>query len=87
MVTLNWDYNTRYSYHYCQEYGHVSENCIRTHFISDYNRWLSQTTCFSCLKSSHISRNFPTRSKVPSIKFNKRKRKASVENVRVEMNK
>ena len=22
----NWDYNTRYSCHYCQEYGHIHEN-------------------------------------------------------------
>jgi DNA-directed RNA polymerase subunit F len=39
--SYNWDYNTRYSCHYCQEYGHVPENCIRMHFRSDYSRWLS----------------------------------------------
>ncbi len=38
--SYNWDYDTRYSYHYCQEYGHVLENFIRTHFISDYKRCL-----------------------------------------------
>ena len=27
----NWDYNTRQSCHYCQEYGHIPKNCIRTH--------------------------------------------------------
>ena len=52
--SYKWDYNTRYSYHYRQDYGHVLENCIRTHFKSDYKRWLSQTTCFSYLKTSSL---------------------------------
>ena len=59
----NWDYNIRQNCHYCQEYGYIHENCIKTHFNSNYNRWLSQTTCFSCLKTGHISKHFPTRSK------------------------
>ena len=33
--SYNQDYNTRCSCHYCQEYGHVPKNCIRTHFRSD----------------------------------------------------
>ena len=82
-----WDYNTRYSYHYCQEYGHIPENYIRTHFRGNYSRWLSQTTCFSCLKTGHISRNCPTRSKAPSLEFNKEKAKVDVEQIRGQMNK
>ena len=54
------DYNTRYNCHYYQEYEHVSKNCIRTHFRSNSKRWLSQTTCFSCLKTGHVSKNCPT---------------------------
>ena len=71
--SYNWDYNARYSFHYYQEYGNVVENSIRTHFRSDYNRWLSQTTCFNYLKTSHISRNCPKGSKAPRKKFNKGK--------------
>jgi cellular nucleic acid-binding protein len=82
-----WDYNTRDSCHYCQEYGHTPENCIRTHFRGNYSRWLCQTTCFSCLKTGHISRNCPTRSKAPSSEFNKGKGKIDVEEVRGQMNK
>ena len=83
----NWDYITRYSCHYYQEYGHVPENYIRTHFKSDYRRWLSQTTCFSYLKTGHISINCPTRSKEPNNEFNKGKGKVDVEKIRDEMNK
>ena len=83
----NWDYNTRKSFHYYQEYGHVPKNCIRTHFRGNYSRWLSQTTCFCCLKTSHTSRNFPTRSKAPKSKVNRGKEKVDVEHIRGEMNK
>ena len=83
----NWDYNTRMSYHYCQEYGHILENCIRTLFSGNYNRWLSQTTCFSYLKIGHIRKYYPTRSKAPNSKFNKGKGKVDVEHIRGEMNK
>ena len=82
-----WDYNTRLSCHYCQEYGHAPENCIRTHFRGNYRRWLSETTCFSCLKTSHISRNYPTRSKAPSSEFNQEKTKVDVECIRGKVNK
>ena len=85
--SYNWDYNTRYSYHYCQEYGHVPENCIRTHFSGSYKRWLNQTTCSSCLKTGHISRYCPIRSKEPSCEFNKGKGKEDIENVQNKMNK
>ena len=53
------------------KYGNFPENCIRTHFRSDYSRWLSLTTCFSCLKIGHISRHCPTKSKAPSSEFKK----------------
>ena len=69
--SYNWDYNTRYNCHYCQEYGHILENCIRTHFSGNYNRWLSQTTCFSCHKTGHVRKNCPTRSKAPKYKIGK----------------
>ena len=64
--TYDWDYNTRYSFHYYQEYGHVPKNCIRTHFKGNYGRWLNEVTCFNCLKTSHVSRNCPTRSATPN---------------------
>ena len=83
----NWDYNTRKSCHYYQEYGHIPKNYIRTHFNRNYNRWLSQTTCFSYLRTSHISKHCPTRSKVPNSEFNKGKEKVDVEHIRGEMNK
>ena len=82
----NLDYNTRKICHYCQEYGHVPKNCIRTHFRGNCSRWLSQTTCFRCLKTSHISKNFPTRSKEPKSEVNKEKAKVDVEHIRAEMN-
>ena len=82
--SYNWDYNTRYSYHYCQEYGHIPENYIRTHFSGDYKRWLSQTTCFSCHKTGHIKKNCPTSSKAPISKFDKGK--IEVEHIGNEMN-
>ena len=85
--SYNWDYNTRYSCHYCQEYGHITKNCIRTHFRGNYQRWLSQTTCFSYLKTSHISRHCPTKSKAPSCELDKGKGKMNVKHIRVEMNK
>ena len=37
----NWDYNTRKSYNYYQEYVHILEKYIRTHFNGNYRRWLS----------------------------------------------
>ena len=83
----NWDYNTRKSCHYCQEYGHIPENCIRTHFSGNYNKWLSQTTCFSCLKTSHINKHFPTRSKAPCCEFSKGKGKVDIEHIRDEIKK
>ena len=83
----NWDYNTRQSYHYCQEYRHIPENCIRTNFSGNYNRWLSQTTCFNYLKTGHIGKYCPTRSKAPNFEFNKGKGKVDVEYIRGEMNK
>lgn len=64
--SFDWDYNTRYNFHCCQEYGHVPNSCIRINFRSNYNRWLSETTCFSCLKTGHVSKNCPTRSPAPS---------------------
>ena len=82
----NWDYNTRKSCHYCQEYGHIPKNYIRTHFSDNYNRWLTQTTCSSCLKIGHINKFFPTKSKAPNSKFNKGKAKVDVEHIRGEMN-
>ena len=82
----NWDYNTRQSCHYYYEYGHIHKNFIRTHFSGNYNRWLSQTTCFSCLKIGHISKFFPTKSKAPNSEFNKGKSKVNVEHIRKEMN-
>ena len=81
----NWDYNTRYTCHYCQEYGHILENYIRTHLSGNYNRWLIQTTCFSCHKIGHVRKDCPTMSKAPKSEFDKGK--TEVENVRNEMNK
>ena len=83
----NWDYNTRYSYHYCQEYGHVPKNCIRTHFSGNCQRLLRQISCFDYLKTSHISKYCPTKSKAPSYEFDKGKSKENVEYIREEMNK
>ena len=82
----NWDYNTRQSCHYCQEYGHVPENCISTHFRENYNRWLSQTTCFNFLKIGHVSRYFPTKSKAYKLEVKKGKEKVDVEHIKAEMN-
>ena len=82
----NWDYNTKHSCHYCQEYGHIPENFIRKNFSGNYNRWLCQTTCFKCLKAQHISKFCLTKSKAPSSKFNKGKEKVDVEHIRGEMN-
>ena len=82
-----WDYNTRNSCHCYQEYGHTPKNCIRTHFKGNYSRWLCQTTCFSCLRTGHINRNCPTRSKAPSSEFNQGKEKVDVEQIRGQMNK
>ena len=76
----------KFSYYY-QEYGHIPENCFITHFSGNYNRWLSQTTCFSYLKTSHVSKHCPTRSKAPNFEFNKGKCIADVEHTRGEMNK
>ena len=41
----------------------------------------------SCLKTGHISKHFPTRSKEPNFEFNKGKGKVDVEHIRGEMNK
>ena len=57
------------------------------HLKGNYQSWLSQITCFSCLKTSHISKYCPTRSKAPSCEFNKGKGKTDVEHIRDEMNK
>ena len=43
--------------------------------------------CFSYLKTGHISKHCPTRSKVPSCEFDKGKGKEDVEHIRGEMNK
>ena len=83
----NWDYNTRQSCHYYQEYGHVPQNYIRTHFKGNYSRWLNQTTCFSFLKIGHVSRNCQTKKKAPKTEVNTGKEKVDVEHIRVEMKK
>ena len=83
----NWDYNTRKSCHYCQEYGHIPQNYIITHFKGNYNRWLNKTTCFSCLKTRHVSKNFPTKVKAPKTEVIKGKEKVDVENIKVDMRK
>ena len=83
----NWGYNTRQSCHYCQEYGHIPLNCIRTHFKKNYSRWMNQTTCFSCLKTGHVSRNYPTKVKTPKTEVNKGKEKVDVEHIRAEVKK
>ena len=85
--SYNWDYNMRYSCHYCQEYGHIPKNYIKTHFGGNYKRWLSQTTCFSYHKIGHISKHCPTRSKAPSSKFDKGKGETDIENIKKKMNK
>ena len=82
----NWDYNTRQSCHYCQEYGHIPQNCIRTHFKGNYNRWLNQTTYFSCLKTRHVSRNCPTKAKAPKNEVSKGKEKVE-EHIKIDMKK
>ena len=51
------------------------------------NRWLIQTACFSYLKTGHINRYCPTKSKAPSCEFDKGKGKANVEHIGDEMNK
>lgn len=83
----NWDYNTRQSCHYCQEYGHIPYNFIRTHFKGNYKRCLSQTTCFSFLETRHVSRNCPTKAKTPKVEVNKGKGKVDEEYIRVDMKK
>ena len=83
----NWDYNTRKSCHYCQEYGHVPQNYIRTHFKGNYSRWLNQTTCFNFLKTRHVSRYCPTKAKAPKIEVNNGKEKFDVEHIRADMKK
>ena len=80
----NWDYNTRQSYHYYQEYGYIPKNYIRTHFSGSYNRQLSQTTYFNCLKIGHISKFFPTKSKAPNSEFNKGKKNVDIDHIRGE---
>ena len=82
-----WDYNTRKSCQYCQEYGHTPHNYIRKHFKSNYNKWLNQTTYYSCLKTRHVSRNCPTKVKAPKTKVNKGKEKVNVENIKVDIKK
>ena len=81
----NQDYNTRKICHYCQEFGHIPQNYIRKHFKGNYNRWLNQTTCFSCLKTRHVSRNYPTKVKASKTGVNKGKEKVDVEHIRVDI--
>ena len=64
---------------------HILENCIRTHFSGSYHRWLSQITCFSCHRTSHISKHCPTRSKAANFECDKGK--AEVEHIINDMNK
>ena len=80
-------YATRQSCHYCQEYGHIPQNSIRTHFKENYNIWLNKTTCLSCLKTGHVSRNCPTKAKAPRTEVNNGKEKVDVENIKVDMKK
>lgn len=63
------------------------KNFIRTDFRGNYNRWLSETTCFSYLNTGHVSKNYPTRSLASSNGKNKGKEKVNVEKVKVQMNK
>jgi hypothetical protein len=82
----NWDYNTRYSYHYCQEYGHIPKNCTRTHFRGNYKRWLNEIVFFSCHKLGHVKRNCPTKAPTPSNANNKGKDQVDAEQVKRKMN-
>ena len=81
----NWDYNTGKICHYYQEYGHVPQNYIRTHFKKNYRRWLSQITCFSWLKIWHVRKYCPTKAKETKPEVNKGKEKVDVEHIRAEM--
>ena len=84
--TYDWDYNTRYSFHYYQEYEHIPRNCIRTHFTSNYKRWFNEIVCFSCHNIGHVSNKYPTRSPTLRNENNKGKDKVDVEKVRNQMN-
>ena len=46
---------------------------------------MSQTTCFSCLKTGHINKHCPTRSKAPNFEFKKGKGRIDIEHIRGEM--
>lgn len=65
--SYNWDYNTWYNYHYYGEYGHILENCIKTHFRGNYKKWLNgEIVLFSCLKVGHINKKCRTRAPTPN---------------------
>ena len=57
------------------------------HITAELVKLLSEITCFSYHKTSHISKHCPTRSKAPNSKLNKGKGKVDVEHIRNEMNK
>ena len=78
-------YNIRKFFHYCQEYGNIPQNYVRTHFKGNYNRCLNKITCFSFLKTRHVSKNCPTKVKAPKTEVNKGKEKVDVENIKVDM--
>ena len=84
--TYDWDYNTRYSCHYYQEYGHIPRNFIRKHFKGNSKRWLNRIMCFSCQKVGHVSKNYPSRSPALSSSTSQQVKKLEKEG-RLQFNK
>lgn len=57
------------------------------HILGNYNRWLNEIVCFSCLKTSHVSKNCLSRSPTSSNEFNIGNGKVDAEKVKMQMNK
>ena len=48
---------------------------------------VENTTCFNCLKTRNVSKNYPTKVKAPKTEVNKGKEKVDVENIKADMKK
>lgn len=55
--SYNWDYNTWYNCHYYGKYGHIGENCLKTHFRGKSKSWMNASmVCYRCNKIGHLKK-------------------------------
>lgn len=66
-VIFGWDYNTWCRYHYCGEFGHIGEKCVKYHM----RKRDATKRCFAFTKLEHLAKSFMNRGRVEDEKKEK----------------